>query len=484
MTMLPSRSTLMTPEILPAMTNRHLPTRRHSPIRFRQGCLFLFSLLLACVAEGKDPERGYRLLTETPYITPDFDEHDFAEVWKVWPEPLRSQAERARPEERRRMAFSRYGLTPRPDARRADDGSLLPLQYVVSQKGIWTMNCFSCHGGQVLGKVVPGLPNSRYALQTLSEEMRTIKLEQGKRLARMDASSALIPLGTTRGTTNAVVFGIGLMSQRDADLNVVPNLSVPRFVHHDMDPPPWWHYRKKTHIYADGYAERNHRALMQFMLIRSNGPEKFHRWEEDFQDVAAYLESLDAPKYPFPIDEVLAKRGEAVFVRQCAECHGTYGKHETYPNRVVPIEELGTDRARLDALTVEGRRRYSESWFGHYGKSDDRVAPDGYQAPPLDGVWATAPYFHNGSVPTLWHVLNPSERPVVWRRTSEDGYDQKRVGLPVEALNTIPADVTDPRDRREYFDTSRFGKNAGGHHFPDALTEKEKRAVLEYLKTL
>ena len=40
----------------------------------------------------------------------------------------------------------------------------------------------------------------------------------------------------------------------------------------------------------------------------------------------------------------------------------------------------------------------------------------GYVTPPLHGVWASAPYFHNGSVPTVWDVLKPADRPKVWRR--------------------------------------------------------------------
>ena len=101
----------------------------------------------------------------------------------------------------------------------------------------------------------------------------------------------------------------------------------------------------------------------------------------------------------------------------------------------------------------------------------------------LDGIWASAPYFHNGSVPTLWHVLHPDQRPRVWKRT-EDGYDQQRVGLEVEELDAVPRAVRQPAHRRRYFDTTLPGKNPGGHMFPEQLTEDEKQAVLEYLKSL
>ena len=121
--------------------------------------------------------------------------------------------------------------------------------------------------------------------------------------------------------------------------------------------------------------------------------------------------------------------------------------------------------------------------MSRYGKDPVILDPKGYVAPPLNGIWASAPYFHNGSVPTLWHVLHPETRPAGWKRT-EEGYDQKRIGLEVTEFEKIPADITLGSERRTYFDTRPPGKSAAGHLFPNALNEAEKRAVLEYLKSL
>jgi mono/diheme cytochrome c family protein len=424
------------------------------------------------------------LLTRA-YLPPDLDQEVFDALWTTWEEPLRARAEQATVAERRSMAMDRYGLTPHPD-----DPSR-SLQYVVAANGSWTMSCLACHQGQVAGRAIPGVPNTNYALETLTEEVRQVKVRQRKAFGHMDLGSLLLPLGTTNGTTNAVIFGVALMRHRDADLAIVQR--PPRFdlVHHDMDAPAWWHYRRRRSLYADGFAAKGHRMLMQFLLVKENGPERFREWEDEFRDIEAWITALEPPRWPGTIDAALAERGRLAFGRHCAACHGTYGPGGSYPERVVPIAEVGTDRIRLDSLTRRERGDLNASWFGHHGADASQAEVDlagreagtGYVAPPLDGVWATAPYLHNGSVPTLWHVLHPDERPVVWRRTPT-GYDEARVGLEVESLAALPEGRLPPAARRGYFDTRRPGKSAAGHDIPAALDEAEKAAVLEYLKTL
>ena len=74
-------------------------------------------------------------------------------------------------------------------------------------------------------------------------------------------------------------------------------------------------------------------------------------------------------------------------------------------------------------------------------------------------------------------------RPIVWKREAER-YDPDRVGCQIESFDELPSEAKEGWQKRQFFDTRAFGKSAAGHDFPDALTEEEKRAVLEYLKTL
>ena len=432
-----------------------------------------------------DAAAGYRLLTEQPLLPSDFGQETFDQLWTAWPKALRDRAAEASLAQRRVMAFERYGLTSRPGHVPGPDGDPgPPLQYVVDASGAWTMNCFSCHGGQVDGRAHPGAPNNRFALQTLTEEIRGTKFRTGVPWGRMELGSMIIPLGTTHGTTNAVVFGMGLMHYRDADLNVIDRAPA-AFTHHDMDAPAWWHFRKKPAIYIDGFAQKGHRGLMQFTLVPENDAAFYRDNEAGFRDVYAYLESLRAPKYPGAVDQTLATAGQRVFENNCSACHGTYGTDWTYPNQAVPIEELGTDPVRLTALPPAGRQLYADSWFAHAGQSDEQttvIDPVGYVAPPLDGIWASAPYLHNGSVPTLAAMLDPATRPAVWRPTGDR--DDVAMGLEIEVADRVPVEHPDAGYRRQWFDTRRFGKSNAGHDYPAELDPQQRRAVLEYLKTL
>jgi mono/diheme cytochrome c family protein len=454
----------------------------------------VFALALALAAlpaaaaepasQGAAPEtpaaRGYRWLTEKAYLPPDFDQELFDNLWQVWPAELRDRAAAASLAERRKLAFARYGLVERPGT---TDPAGPALGYVATAHGGWAMNCLACHTGQFEGRVIPGLPNVRYALETLTDEVRMLKLRMNKPLTHMDLGGLKMPLGTTRGTTNSVMFGVALGALRDLDLNVRRDLSVPRMMHHDMDAPAFWNVKRKKRLYGDGFAAKGHRPLIQFVMLPRNSGETLRGWESDYRDILAWIESLEPPAYPGAIDRELADQGAVAFERVCARCHGSYGTAPHYPERIVPLSEVQTDPVRVESLSVEYRRAMRDGWFGEYGKHEYVLDPQGYVAPPLDGVWATAPYLHNGSVPTLWHLLHPRQRPAVWKRHSDD-FDRQRLGLSIDAFDKVPSGVTQAAERREYFDTSRPGKSARGHDFPDELTDAEKTAVLEYLKAL
>jgi mono/diheme cytochrome c family protein len=463
----------------------------HGGVRFRLSrlatCAALFGFLISTpsgVATGADAEKGYQYLLTRPYDAPTMTEAMLWDVWKVWPDPARAEAEKASPAERRHMIFSRYGLVE-------EQGRDLPVNFVRTPGGGLTENCLLCHAGKVAGKYVYGLGNSNYTGDALGSDVAL--LMQREKLA--PPSGALNwPAGfpapqsvNAVGVNNAFGDSPIFLAMRDKDLNLqaVPQypLSSSSLFIPDKT-PAWWRTKRKQYLYWDGFVQTSVReGTMQFAASPANSAEAIKSFEPEFNDIYAWILALKAPQYPWPINKALAVRGLAIFTNNCARCHGSYGRGGKYPETTVELSEIGTDPLRVEAFSRDFRQHLGESWFGEYGKLKTILDPKGYVAPPLDGVWATAPYLHNGSVPTLADLLNPDQRPKAWRRTP-DGYDQQKVGIEVETLTEAP-NSTGPGVVRNYYDTSLPGLGNGGHRFPSMpLSERDQKALLEYLKTL
>ena len=216
----------------------------------------------------------------------------------------------------------------------------------------------------------------------------------------------------------------------------------------ELDVPAWWILGRKATMYYDGRTDaRSVRSNMQFLLGEKTLDE-FKALEPTFRDIQAYLKSLKPPKYPFPIDPSTAARGQAVFAKNCAKCHGTYGPDGEYPSKIVDLDVIGTDPARALGISDRLVAHYNSTWFGEdYPVSETMI---GYQAPPLDGIWATAPYLHNGSVPTLALLLKSSKRPPRFTRpprpTSSTTTRSTSAGSS-RPSPTVPSGLTAPQAR-------------------------------------
>jgi hypothetical protein len=100
-----------------------------------------------------------------------------------------------------------------------------------------------------------------------------------------------------------------------------------------------------------------------------------------------------------------------------------------------------------------------------------------YEARALYGIWATAPYLHNGSVPNLWELLTPAKRRKATFMVGSRVFDPKRVGYVTDQSPFKSGTfVTDPNNAN--------GNGNGGHEFGTDLSEAERWALIEYLKGL
>jgi len=210
------------------------------------------------------------------------------------------------------------------------------------------------------------------------------------------------------------------------------------------------------------------------------------------------------PKYPFRIDAMKAAEGKPLYDHYCAACHGMSGRDFSggangKVGQVTPIAKIGTDPCRLDnythALSAEQGNLYAaypDERFSHFRKTD------GYANLPLDGIWLRGPYLHNGSVPTVRDLLNPSdERPKVFYR-GNDVIDQKKLGFVSAVLSEggVPLfryqtqctglDCPPPDTVTTCVPGPWAGNSNRGHEGPaygTDLTPEQKDAIVEYLKT-
>ena len=339
-------------------------------------------------------------------------------------------------------------------------------------------NCLSCHAKHLNGTLVVGLGRAAHG-PAIPLGVATDVVAIDLALRSPDELKAFSQWGThLLGALEAGAassFG-ALAAHRDPKtlawsdtMRFDPGTKVKGWI----DVPPWWRAKKKHGLYYNGAGRGDQvRHMMNMSVVSLVDVAEAERVDAMFFDIAAYIRTIEAPKFGSPVDAALVAQGETVFVANCTRCHGTYGANESYPNLLIPAAMVGTDPSLANDFWAnkDAAEWFNESFFGQTGARYDAVV--GYIAPPLDGVWATAPFFHNGSVPTLAAVLDSSIRPEKWSMSFEDAdFDAEAVGWKTDGVG-------------ELYDTTQPGSSNAGHPFADGLSTEERRVLLEYLKTL
>ncbi len=255
------------------------------------------------------------------------------------------------------------------------------------------------------------------------------------------------------------------------------------------------------------------------------------------------VKRIGPPQWPWPVDQALAARGRAIYDRPdwrdggCVGCHGIRSgvfRPIFNPTWATPLCDVGTNSAQYSILNrtaqtgvLQGSRYPTGEPLGAEAKAFDLLGmsvigsivqhyfglspyfyagsapslpsraqealstfappsdalcdaapgPLRYESRVMQGIWATAPYLHNGSVPTLADLLErPRDRPDSFRLGRN--YDTARIGLARDQGASAPRRETTGCSRRD------SGNSNCGHDFGTNLSDEEKRALLEYLKTL
>ena len=217
-----------------------------------------------------------------------------------------------------------------------------------------------------------------------------------------------------------------------------------------------------------------------------------------------------------------AEAGRGIYDRYCVRCHARIDRadpHRTIAAVKTPISVVRTDPRMATNVAqrtgktgkIEGRRAYfvTGDRFGPDARADGIIVHtilgvvlnspwkqyreasfadvrDGpvtdllvYKARPLNGIWATAPYLHNGSVPDLYQLLSPADRRPAEFHVGSREFDPVNVGL-----------RSDPGPGRFRFRTTDEagrpipGNSNAGHEYGTGLTDDQRQQLIEYIKTL
>ena len=359
-------------------------------------------------------------------------------------------------------------------------------------------NCLTCHATPLFGELVVGLGNEFLDFTNDASVLaeRAGALVQGEAEIKAwelyaDRIAAIAPYIRTHtvGANPANNLTFALIAHRNADTQAwsdTPLLALPPTDVPPVSVPPWWRMAKKPAMFNLGEGRSDHaRIMMAASMLCTDTMTELDTIDAYAPDIRAYIASLQPPAYPFPIDKDLSAIGGEVFAANCSHCHGNYEGDESYPARLVPIEVVQTDSTLVDFAHGDGVSYID--WFNrsYYGKLSTAAPGPGYVAPPLDGIWATAPFLHNGSVPNIAMVLDSTQRPRYWQldvidASEPESFDQTRLGWAFSELENGKSDSSDIR----IYDTDLPGYANSGHLFGDHLSTDERLAVIEYLKTL
>jgi mono/diheme cytochrome c family protein len=388
-------------------------------------------------------------------------------------------------------------LIPGREGRNAELPYFLTAHTDANGVEVVASNCLTCHAGRIGDDVVIGLGNSaadftadpRGAVTQAGAYVRgPAETAAWQRWADRIEGIAPYIRTETLGSNPATNLTWALMAHRDPAsmawsdtplLEPPPERPVPLRV------PPWWWMGKKNAMFYTTIGRGDHsRFMLLASLLCADSHEELAAVDAYAADIHAFITSLKPPGYPWPVDAALAAAGREVFEEHCASCHGTHGATPDYPNRVIPLDRIGTDPTyALQATSGELDRFYGWVDRSPHGGTVRAAPAPGYIAPPLDGIWAVAPYLHNGSVPSLAALLDSSQRPPFWRPLQPQDYDTEALGWRFEELET-GKEGRDPAERIRVIDTTLPGYGNGGHLFGDPLDAAARRALLEYLKTL
>ena len=396
---------------------------------------------------------------------------------------------------------NRYGMT------KDQEGNIKGL-FTVNYKGspVGVLGCAFCHSGRAAGIDIPGLGNKSVDVYQIGHDLTKIYRATSRVYRTVVKNKEFLEI-FKRSKKFAEVLGNKKFSNKTVGL--VP-ISMIRYWFYEnqlghipdnmtvgaVKVPHFWGFteKKKVGQFWDGGANGNYPgwvAGVELAAGQSGEALRDPEYMKKLTHLSDTVGNLLPPKYPFEIDQALAKQGESLFKQKCMKCHGAYQKDkEGFPiyrePKHIPSRVVKTDRERLEGNTklfyelVENSPLFDVMRPNYY--------EPGYFAPRLEGIWARFPYLHNGSVPNLYELLsNPTERIDVFSmRDAGEAYrfNKNKVGLTTPEKNSSLYSKLKKSNKRYIYKTRKKGQSNQGHINFGKLEEEEKFQIIEYLKTL
>lgn len=383
-----------------------------------------------------------------------------------------------------------------------------------------SLNCFACHAGVVNGVVVAGLAsNSIIQRETPLTDVRG-EVVRGDNFGQYAVWNLAASIADPEKT------GLLTSDEQTELTKVMDNTERP-----PVQAMPWWtmKYKVRDYWYGDGGPHDAAHFSLNFSIGNESINEHHAEHVEMTGRALAFARETHSPVYPETLDATKVKIGEEIFHGRrdpqdkstflaCFQCHGEYSKKPSMPDYSMPgswmvnysgsetLRNVGTDPSYSEVIEdfapiVEHLGKlavyYDAKGTPELTPVDRPLEGIGYIPPPLVGVWTTAPYFHNGSVPTIEAVLNSKLRPEIWARDqSPHAYDLDSVGMKFTSLSqaqykdlsataaNAPNKSRAQVDISYIYNTNNFGRGKMGHTWGDSLNDQERMAVIEFLKSL
>ena len=418
-----------------------------------------------------------------------------------------------------------------------------------------TFSCAVCHSAELFGKPVLGMTNrfpnanaifvlgqkllhtippsaltvfagaSRADVEMYKVDRENIKYVGTKKPVTLGLDSALSQVSLSLARRAQTPW-----AEKNAKIAAHPRADLLDTKVADSKPAVWWNVKYKTKWLSDGAVVSGNPILTNIIwneIGRGADLKQLDQWisenKDIFEELTTAVFATSAPRWDDYLGEntisiTRAKRGEQLFLQNCAHCHGQYEKAwalndiefsnqksfrptllktdtmRTHYFAQTPVVDVGTDAGRREGMvSIAASLNPLEISHEHNVRN---VVQNGYVPPPLDGIFARYPYLHNNSVPNLCALMTkPSDRPKTYYSgnavNKDRDYDQQCVGYPVGTKTPIEWKRAKDADQH-LFDTRHEGLTNTGHYegiFTDAsgaerYTTDQKYDLIEFLKTL